>query len=150
MIERCHICGKGYNLEVYAEKHRKYVPRVCGSECFVRFLKEPKRELPKDLKRIVYRESDMSMRSDFERGVANWHIRNGIVYAYEPFNLYHKERSYLPDFYIAKTAIFLEVKGIWEAGYFDRFRIFADNYPDMFYVIDLPFMRRIKARPSKI
>ena len=55
-------------------------------------------------------------RSEFERGVAHWLIKNNISYEYETMYLEYqpKIKRYTPDFYLSKQDIFVEAKGFWD------------------------------------
>ena len=55
-------------------------------------------------------------RSEFERGVAHWLIKNNISYEYETMYLEYQPRikRYTPDFYLSKQDIFVEAKGFWD------------------------------------
>ena len=55
-------------------------------------------------------------RSEFERGVAHWLIKNGITYEYElQYIAYQpKIKRYTPDFYLPKQNIFIEAKGFFD------------------------------------
>ena len=55
-------------------------------------------------------------RSEFERGIALWLIKNNITYGYETMYLEYQPRikRYTPDFYLSKQDIFVEAKGFWD------------------------------------
>ncbi len=55
-------------------------------------------------------------RSEFERGIALWLIKNNISYEYETMYLEYqpKIKRYTPDFYLSKQDIFVEAKGFWD------------------------------------
>ena len=55
-------------------------------------------------------------RSEFERGIALWLIKNNISYGYETMYLEYqpKIKRYTPDFYLSKQDIFVEAKGFWD------------------------------------
>ena len=55
-------------------------------------------------------------RSEFERGIALWLIKNNISYEYETMYLEYqpKIKRYTPDFYLSKQDIFVEEKGFWD------------------------------------
>ena len=55
-------------------------------------------------------------RSEFERGIALWLIKNNIIYEYETMYLEYQPRikRYTPDFYLSKQDIFVEAKGFWD------------------------------------
>ena len=55
-------------------------------------------------------------RSEFERGIALWLIKNNISYEYETMYLEYQPRikRYTPDFYLSKQDIFVEAKGFWD------------------------------------
>ena len=55
-------------------------------------------------------------RSEFERGIAIWLIKNNITYGYENMYLEYQPRikRYTPDFYLSKQDIFVEAKGFWD------------------------------------
>ena len=52
-------------------------------------------------------------RSEFERGVAHWLIKNGITYEYELQYIEYqpKIKRYTPDFYLTEYDFHLELKG---------------------------------------
>ena len=55
-------------------------------------------------------------RSEFERGIALWLIKNNMSYEYETMYLEYqpKIKRYTPDFYLSKQDIFVEAKGFWD------------------------------------
>ena len=55
-------------------------------------------------------------RSEFERGIALFLIKNNISYEYETMYLEYQPRikRYTPDFYLSKQDIFVEAKGFWD------------------------------------
>ena len=55
-------------------------------------------------------------RSEFERGIALWLIKNNISYEYETMYLEYqpKVKRYTPDFYLSKQDILVEAKGFWD------------------------------------
>ena len=79
-------------------------------------------------------------RSEFERGIALWLIKNNISYEYETMYLEYqpKIKRYTPDFYLSKQDIFVEAKGFWDLA--DRQKHLLVKEQNKKFVIRLLFV----------
>ncbi len=149
MITVCEVCGRPF-ARSYTEKHTKMLTLVCGPECFSVLLRNREKPLLGNPKGMKLFEHSGDLRSDYERGVARWLLKNGIVYTYEPF-VFELADYYVPDFWIARSQVFLEVKGLWEPGAMNKVLLFMQHYP-MFrlIVINRKFMSHCGMTPAKM
>ena len=71
-------------------------------------------------------------RSEFERGVAHWLIKNGITYEYELQYIEYqpKIKRYTPDFYLPKQNIFIEAKGFFDLADRQKHLLVREQNPE--------------------
>ncbi len=71
-------------------------------------------------------------RSEFERGVALFLIKNSIKYEYELQYLEYqpKIKRYTPDFYLPKQNIFIEAKGFFDLADRQKHLLVREQNPD--------------------
>lgn len=137
MTDRCVICDRVFMFSVTNEKHRQFVPRVCDMTCFKQLMN------CSDYENLLP-NTQVNFRSSYEVKFTKLMNEVGIPYIYEPYFIKVGTRHhYLADFMIpnAEGVIFLEVKGLWEAGAFTKFKAFERKY--LAYVIDKDFIKRM-------
>lgn len=113
-------------------------PRACSGSCFKELLiknKLDKIEPIGDITFVTHDNPDLSMKSFYERRLAEWLVENKLEWRYEAYTFrlpvssiqaYH----YKPDFLLTDYNIFLEVKaGIWEWGAYKKVYSLAKSYP---------------------
>lgn len=77
-------------------------------------------------------EMQCDMRSSWEVEIARILTELGIEFLYEPKRFYYRKEkeSYLPDFYLVKEDIWIEVKGYYDYQSQKRQRLFAKHNKD--------------------
>lgn len=150
MITTCIICGTIYNSKGIV-KNYPFHAKVCGKECFIRLLSK---RMPSKYTKVPYgytdkmlrfEDSDLEMRSNYEKGFATWLKTNNITFFYEPYLFYLDGfRGYVPDFFLPYSNSFIEVKGKWQGNSFSKFKQFKKEFNHCIYLVDKEFMTHIK------
>lgn len=123
----CH-CGQGIDLK-QKEAQKVLLDEVlfCSPECFKDYVLEYKPNKPK-VDYILNRDYTSTpcdvydkykrkwFRSWYEVYVNRMLDKFGIENQYEKYTLHLNPKYYTPDFYIPEKDLFIEVKGLWEAG----------------------------------
>jgi transposase-like protein len=92
-------------------------------------------------------------RSTWEANIARILVSKNIEYQYEPtyFHIDSIDKFYIPDFYLPKYDLYIEVKGFWFEDGKNKFEGFKEEYPDKkIMLIDKPRYYRIKKKYRKI
>ena len=154
MTINCEVCGKSATLSLAHSKNIYYVPKVCGDTCFVSLITKPNdMEAPVALSNRTHLNVDIdkSMRSNYERGFAEWLEERAIPYVYEKYRFTLLDKSvYVPDFFLPKSRTFIEVKGLWLNNGWKKFKSFTTQFYYRAYLVDNGVMRNIKCRPKKL
>lgn len=73
----------------------------------------------------------VSFRSTWEVAFAKWCRKMGLRYRYEAIRFkLAGGRSYLPDFYLVDSKIFVEIKAYWWEGQLKKFQEFLAKFPE--------------------
>ena len=146
MRYRCQICGDDFKLPW--DRDSSYFPLVCSGKCFAKLMREediyknPEKEFPKQVKKF-YGQNE-SKRSQYEVRMADLLDRLKIKYQYEPYIFTLSDKSgYLPDFYLPRSKIFLEVKGLKYSEGMIKFKRFCLEYCYRNYLVPLPVLQII-------
>lgn len=110
--------------------------------------------LAKKSGRRFYNEvDDTYYRSRWEIVMANALHESGIEFQYEPKRfMYHKHKeSYLPDFYLPKFSLWIEVKGYMDKRSKKRIVLFGKEYPEEKLVLVMEDeIERLKINPRSV
>lgn len=125
MVFKCEICGKVFSVP--RRKGYRYVPYVCSEKCFLKKLQHHSWRDSKPFSSVKIEKylKKEPFKNQWEE-VVFWKLSE--IYEkvrYEPFILKFNGYLYVPDFYVGKKRLFIEVKGKWN-GY-DKFKAFADR-----------------------
>lgn len=102
---KCKVCNSRIKLKNW--KFDKYSIPVCSEECFVKFINKI-RHRGYIVKPMV--ASKLNFKSELER-IAYRNIKKYFEVMYEPFSFTMGRTVYVPDFYLPKFNVFIEVKG---------------------------------------
>ena len=127
MLTKCPVCHGKWDKRCKG-KESGDVPSACSASCFKQMLNtagvfDGAEELWRFGVHIEpYTESLRSMRSNYERQFSQWLDDNKIEYKYEPWILTFPDGTrYVPDFYLPFSKVFIEIKGLWEPGAWQKF-----------------------------
>ena len=136
MIIPCKVCGKDIDIKKYKGIQKSIL--VCSRDCFVQFIEQHKGSVPiKDLLENFYKDKTPAVfsntnyladsRSQAERDLMELLNDLDIKYEYEAYSVMNTAKKiYLPDFYLPKYNLFIEVKdGLWEQGAYAKFSRFS-------------------------
>lgn len=91
-----------------------------------------------------YCEKGHWVRSTWERAVADWLFDNDINYEYEPKRFVFNSRiSYLPDFYIPKCNLYIEVKGYMRTKNKIQHKLFERRGYDLLVIDDIKYFEQV-------
>lgn len=123
--KRCVSCHGYFHIyDTYLWANR---PPVCSDKCLADFLKSMDK-FKGDRKMVCSHREKPHYRSSYEITFADFLKSNGIAFEYEKYFLVDdKGVPYLPDFYLPKKNIFIEVKGLATYDRMYKYRKFADS-----------------------
>lgn len=109
ITKKCLQCGKYFSI--YETRHWESRPHVCSPACFVKFIHHLT-PFKRERKLICSHRIKPQYKSKLEVAFANFLKANEIEFDYEKYLLVDEQSTiYLPDFYLPKKNIFIEVKG---------------------------------------
>lgn len=143
MLKQCLICRNDFERP-YRRSVEDAVLNVCSEICFVNWLNSIDFEFDPKIS-YVFNDTKGAYRSSFEERFADWLSQHQQVFFFEPllFKL-NTGKFYLPDFLLS-NGLFVEVKGVWEAGAKPKFKSFYKDSGLKIILVDEDFLRLINA-----
>lgn len=137
----CKVCGKYYDdvMPISTKIH----PYICGQQCFIKYCQVRTFDMPwgTEAEHRVTRSVDY--RSLYEAKLARLFKRHEIPFEYETVILRLPDKSiYVPDFYLPKTNLLIEVKGKLYPGAKKKILLFAEQYPRILLYLDKTALTR--------
>jgi len=140
MLVRCACCGNSFEVKNF--KGMPHTPMVCSADCLKEFFRD-KAVDPRLFARLFTEDGLNGLRafdnitnfavggrSEIELKIAEFFDKNGIAYEYEKYSLMLDKDMYLPDFFLPRYNIFIEVKyDVWERGAYAKLRRMSYLYP---------------------
>jgi len=138
----CVICGRGIDITTFYE-FLTFIPKVCSKSCFKEFITlnrfEPVTRMIK-LEKVI----ENNFRNDWERQFADTLNSISIPFEYESYLIDDGSKViYIPDFYIPEYNLIFEVKGLFHTAYKTKFRYYATQYPNQFWIVNGELLRRL-------
>lgn len=155
----CNVCS---NFCWVSSKERKLLDFsgdfVCSKSCLLTWIKKHGDSTRLNPKYVVGCEQpcmgtadncystlvQMAFRSRYELVVAELFYLSHIYFEYEKYGFLLKSNNtfYIPDFFLTKEKIFIEVKGLWRAGARNKVERFREDYSEYpFLVISWPLRK---------
>lgn len=142
---RCRICNTAFLL--LGKEQKLADPSgdfICSRFCLLRWISEHKdkeRLAPKHIEGhvipcmsrpdVCYSPSlKMSFRSRYEMVVAGAFYQAGLPFEYEKHGFLLDSGIYIPDFFLIKEKVIIEVKGLWGIEGKRKIKEFRKCYPD--------------------
>lgn len=144
----CVKCGCSFTIKEHRIFYLRYIPKVCSIECFVELLKTGNEiSLIEDMVSCIRKDLYIqnNYKSSWEVEFSKFLISKKIEFLYEPFafNVF-KDNYYVPDFYLPKSGIFIEVKGKWENQAKNKFLSFINKFGFRTYLANEAVMNLIR------
>lgn len=134
----CTSCGCVFTIKEHRIFYLRYLPKVCSIDCLVKLFNTGNQidlieEMASCIRKDLYIQNNY--KSTWEVEFSRFLIKNKIEFLYEPFafNVF-KNSYYIPDFYLPKSGIFIEVKGKWETQAKNKFLSFINVFGFRTYV----------------
>lgn len=143
----CSFCGKAYTISRRHERHlHQRLTYFCSAACLgnqiittpeaktatgYSIFKQDSSALVNDPYAVWDSFHDRFFRSKYEQMFANFLDYLEVEWEYESHFFLVGRTIYVPDFYLPKKDIFVEVKGFWLSSSRSKMTSFVNSYPNI-------------------